>query len=129
MMKLKLSNNYLDNWIKVNWIKVDRAVCSAIEENIYAIVEVINPMTNVQCYDALIDFIGHYLKKDRQKYTEWVEKKDDMFGQVLLNTSLMNEINFLVIIIIIVVIINITNIDSGSIYKYNGSSPYKRKKI
>ena len=54
-----------------------------------------------------------------------------MFGQVLLNTCLMNEINFLVIIIIIivVVIINITNIDSGSIYKYNGSSPYKRKKI
>ena len=58
-----------------------------------------------------------------------------MFGQVLLNTYLMNEINFLVIIIIviiiiiIVVIINITNIDSGSIYKYNGSSPYKRKKI
>ena len=120
MMKLKLSNNYLDNWIKVNWVKVDRAVCSAIEENIYAIVEVINPMTNVQCYDALIDFIGHYLKKDRQKYTEWVEKKDDMFGQVLLNTSRMNERNFLVIIIIV---------DSGSIYKYNGSSPYKRKKI
>ena len=41
----------------------------------------------------------------------------------------MNEINFLVIIIIIIiVIINITNIDSGSVYKYNGSSPYKLKK-
>ena len=58
-----------------------------------------------------------------------------MFGQVLLNTYLMNEINFLVIIIIVIIIIiivdiiNITNIDSGSIYKYNGSSPYKRKKI
>ena len=42
----------------------------------------------------------------------------------------MNEINFLVIIIIIIIfIINIINIDSGSIYKYNVSSPYKLKKV
>ena len=54
-----------------------------------------------------------------------------MFGQVLLNTCLMNEINFLVIIIIIIVnfLVIIIIVDSGSIYKYNGSSPYKRKKI
>ena len=39
----------------------------------------------------------------------------------------MNEINFLVIIIIIIIII-INNIYSGSIYKYNGSSPYRLKK-
>ena len=35
----------------------------------------------------------------------------------------------IVIIIIIIVIIIIINIYSGSIYKYNGSSPYKLKKI
>ena len=34
-----------------------------------------------------------------------------------------------IIIIIIIVIIIIINIYSGSIYKYNGSSPYKLKKI
>ena len=28
-------------------------------------------MCNVQYYDALIDFIGHYLKRDRHKYREW----------------------------------------------------------
>ena len=33
-------------------------------------VDVINPMCSVQYYDALIDFIGHYLKRDRDKYTE-----------------------------------------------------------
>ena len=46
----------------------------------------------------------------------------------------MNEINFLfitviTIVIIIIIIIIIINIDLGSIYKYNGSSPYKLKKI
>ena len=48
----------------------------------------------------------------------------------------MNEINFLVIIyviiiiiIIVVVVIIINNIDSGSIYKCNGSSPYKLENI
>ena len=45
----------------------------------------------------------------------------------------MNEINFLfitiIIIVIIIIIIIIINIDLGSIYKYNGSSPYKLKKI
>ena len=53
-----------------------------------------------------------------------------MFGQAL-NTSLMNEINFLVIIIIIIVIIIIfvINIYSSSIYKYSGSPPYKLTKI
>ena len=45
-----------------------------------------------------------------------------MFDQAL-NTPLMNEINFLVVIIIIIIII--INIYSGSIYKYNGSSPNK----
>ena len=28
-------------------------------------------MCNVQIYDALTDFIGHYLKRDRRKNTEW----------------------------------------------------------
>ena len=73
-----------------------------------------------------------------------------IFGQAL-STSLMNEIKLLVIIIIIIVIIIIIiiiiivtfiiiiiitiiiiiiiSIYSGSIYKYNGSSPYKLKKI
>ena len=52
-----------------------------------------------------------------------------MFGQAL-NTSLMNEINFLVIIIIIVIIIIfVINIYSSSIYKYSGSPTYKPKKI
>ena len=82
MKKLKLWNNYLDNWIKVNWIKADRVLCSTIKE---LFVEVINLMCNVQYYDTLIGFIGHYLKRH------------DL------------------------------NIDSGSIYKYNGSSPYKLK--
>ena len=35
-------------------------------------------MYNVQYYDALIDFIGHYLKRDRHKYKEWGWKKNDM---------------------------------------------------
>ena len=34
----------------------------------------------------------------------------------------------IIIIIIIIIIITIINIDSGSIYKYNGSSPYKLEK-
>ena len=53
-----------------------------------------------------------------------------MFGQAL-NTSLMNEIYFLVIVIIIIVIIIIfvINIYSSSIYKYSDSPPYKLKKI
>ena len=38
MMKMKLLNNYLDNWMKVNWMKVDHTACSAIKEKIYAIV-------------------------------------------------------------------------------------------
>ena len=33
-------------------------------------------MCNVQCYDALIDFIVHYLKRDRPKYKEWGWKKE-----------------------------------------------------
>ena len=34
MMKLKLWSNYdLDNWTKVNWIKLDGAVCSAMGLN------------------------------------------------------------------------------------------------
>ena len=33
--------------------------------------------------------------------------------------------NFIIIIIITIII----NIDSGSSYKYNGSSPYKLKKV
>ena len=42
----------------------------------------------------------------------------------------MNEIYFLVIIIIIIIIIaTIISIYSGSLYKCNGSSPYKLKKI
>ena len=28
-------------------------------------------MCNVQYYNALIDFIEHYLKRERHKYTEW----------------------------------------------------------
>ena len=32
-------------------------------------------MFNVQYYDALIDLIGHYLKRDRPKYKEWGWKK------------------------------------------------------
>ena len=58
-----------------------------------------------------------------------------MFGQAL-NTSLMNEIYFLVIVIIIIIIIIIViiiifviNIYSSSIYKYSDSPPYKLKKI
>ena len=57
-----------------------------------------------------------------------------MFGQAL-NTSLMNEIYFLVIVIIIIIIIIVIiiifviNIYSSSIYKYSDSPPYKLKKI
>ena len=55
-----------------------------------------------------------------------------MFGQAL-NTSLMNEIYFLVIVIIIIIIVIIIifviNIYSSSIYKYSDSPPYKLKKI
>ena len=29
------------------------------------------------CYDALIDFIGQYLKRGRYKYKEWGWKKND----------------------------------------------------
>ena len=35
-------------------------------------------MCNVQYYDALIDFIGHCLKRDRHKYMERGWKKNDM---------------------------------------------------
>ena len=35
-------------------------------------------MCNVQYYNTLIDFIGHYLKRDRHKYTEWGWKKNNM---------------------------------------------------
>ena len=35
-------------------------------------------MCNVQYYDALTDFIGHYLKRDRDEYTKWGLKKNDM---------------------------------------------------
>ena len=33
MMKLKLWRNHLDDWIKLNWIKVDHAVCSVMGFN------------------------------------------------------------------------------------------------
>ena len=101
-------------------------------------------MCNVQYYDALIDFTGHYLKRDRHNYTKWGWKKNDtglhlycmniylaswwIFSQAV-NTPLMNEINLLVITIInIIIIIIIINIYSGSIYKNNGSSPYTNLK-
>ena len=32
----------------------------------------------MQYYDALIDFIGHYLKRDRHKYKKWGWKKNGM---------------------------------------------------
>ena len=74
------------------------------------------------------------LKKERHKLVlRYRGYSSRIFGRAL-NTPLMNEINFLVIIIIIIIIITTTiiiiiNIDSGSIYKYSGSSPYKLKKI
>ena len=112
-------------------------------------------MCNVQYYDVLIDFIGHYLKRDRHKYTEWGWKKNDINLYLDIFSFMVDirpgseypsdeEINFLVIIyiiiiiiiiivvviiIIIIIVIIIINIDSGSIYKYNGSSPYKLEKI
>ena len=75
---------------------------------------------------------GMRLKKERHKLVlRYRGYSSRIFGRAL-NTPLMNEINFLVIIIIIIItiiIIIIINIDSGSIYKYSGSSPYKLKKI
>ena len=41
----------------------------------------------------------------------------------------MNFLVIIIIIIIITIIIIIINIVSGSIYKYNGYSPYKLKRI
>ena len=35
-------------------------------------------MCSVQYYDVLIGFTGHYLIRDRHKYTEWGWKKNDM---------------------------------------------------
>ena len=35
-------------------------------------------MCSVQYYDALIDFIGHYLKRARHKYKGWGYKKNNM---------------------------------------------------
>ena len=70
-------------------------------------------MCNVQYYDPHIDFIGHYLKRDRHKYVEWGWKKNDM--NLYLNIfsfivdirpgseyPLMNEVNIFIIIIIII---------------------------
>ena len=75
-------------------------------------------------------------KKERHELVFIYLGSSRIFGQAL-NTLLMNEIIFLVIIIAIIIVIIITiiiviiiiiiiiNIDSGSIYKYNGSSPCK----
>ena len=70
LMKLKLWSNYLDDWIKVSWMKVERAVRSAMSLNKRKYLRNISlrlliPWAIVY-YDALIDFIGHYLKRDRQ---------------------------------------------------------------
>ena len=99
-------------------------------------------MCIVQYYDALIDFIGHR-NRDRHKYTEWGWKKNDMnlyldiFSFIAdIRPGSKYPLNFLVIIVIVIIIITIIitiviiviiiiNIDSGSIYKYNDSSPYK----
>ena len=93
-------------------------------------------MRNVQYYDPHIDFIGHYLKRDRHKYVEWGWKKNDM--NLYLNTfsfivdirpgseyPLMNEVSIFIIIIIIV--INIYSVPF--INTVSRSSPYKLKKI
>ena len=76
-------------------------------------------------------------KKERHELVFIYLGSSRIFGQAL-NTLLMNEIIFLVIIIVIIIVIIVTiiiviiiiiiiiiiiNIDSGSIYKYNGSSP------
>ena len=55
----------LINWIKANWMKVDRGS-----------LRLLIPCA-IFCYDALIDFIGHYLKRGRYKYKEWGWKKND----------------------------------------------------
>ena len=70
MMKLWI--NYLHNWIQVNWINnVDRAVSSAIGLNKRKYLRSsINPMCYDVYYDALVDFIRHYLKRDRHKSKE-----------------------------------------------------------
>ena len=82
-------------------------------------------------YDALIDFIGHYLKRSRHKYTEWGWKKNDMnlysdifsfIVDIWPGSEYPSDVRNKFIIIIIIIIINIY---SGCIYKYNGSSPYK----
>ena len=49
-----------------------------------------------------------------------------IISELLADQIWFDEINTtFIIIIIIIIIINIINIYSGSIYKYNGSSPYK----
>ena len=73
-------------------------------------------------------------KKERHELVFIYLGSSRIFSQAL-NTLLMNKIIFLVIIIviiitiiiviIIIIIIIIINIDSGSIYKYNGSSTCK----
>ena len=65
IMKLKLWSNYLHDWIKVNWIKVDRAVCLAmgLNKRIYlrnSSLRLLIPYAMVY-YELLTDFIGHYL--------------------------------------------------------------------
>ena len=55
----------LINWIKANWMKVDRGS-----------LRLLIPCA-IFCYDALIDFIGQYLKRGRYKYKEWGWKKND----------------------------------------------------
>ena len=82
MMKLKLWKNNLDNWIKVNWIKLDSDVCSAMGLNKKkysgnSSLKLLIPWAIASSYDAFIDFIGHYLKRDRYKYQEWGWKKND----------------------------------------------------
>ena len=108
-MKVKLWSNYLDNWIKVNWIKVDCGVCSAVKENIHAIV-CWGYQSHVQCATVwrIYWFYWTLFKKRQTQMYEMRLKKE---RHELVFRSLMNETNFLVIIIII------TNIDSGSIYK------------
>ena len=63
-------------------MKVDRAVCSATGVNKRKYLHNSSLRLLVPCaivsQDALIDFIGHYLKRDRHKYKELGWKKSGM---------------------------------------------------
>ena len=57
----------------------------------------------IDYYEALIDFIRHYLKRGRHKYKEWSWKKNDMDLYLVLFSFIIdirpgsiNEINILV---------------------------------